>query len=290
MDKVDLNMLSAIAEKKNVTRAAEYLCIAQSSLSYRLKRLENEFNANLLIRTPRGVIFTPEGESLLQCVRNIQEQLRKTKESIQNMKGTIQGELRIAVTAAFARYELPDILKNFLKLYPQVEVFLKTSQSHNVYRMLQKGEVSIAIIRGDHPWLEEKRLIATEPICLVSGSPLEICDLPNRPQIIHPLSGVHNIAETWWRQNFASPPYTSMEVDNMDIGLQMVLRDLGWAIIPVIGLKGYTSLYTKGLTWKNGNPLVRKTWLMCRNSSLELSVVQAFVEYVNDCVNVGDKN
>ncbi len=282
MDEVDLNMLKAIAEKKNVTRAAEYLCIAQSSLSYRLKKLENEFNTNLLVRTPTGVIFTPEGECLLRCAKNMQEQLQKTKESIQNMKGTIQGILRVAATAAFARYELPDILKSFLELYPKVEIYLKTSQSQNVYRMLQKEEISIAIIRGDHPWSEEKRLIAVEPICLVSGSPLEIGDLPNRPQIVHPSSGVHDIAEEWWRQNFVSPPYVSMEADNMDIGLQMVLRDLGWAIIPAIGLKRYPSLYIKDLYWKNGTPLLRRTWLMCRYSSLELSVVSAFMEYMHD--------
>ncbi|MHC1758916.1 MAG: LysR family transcriptional regulator [Negativicutes bacterium] len=280
MDETDWNMLSAIAEKKNITRAAEHLFIAQSSLSYRLKKLEKEFNAPLLIRTPTGVAFSPEGDYLFQHAKNMLEQLRKTKEYIQNMQGTIHGTLRLASTAVFAHYKLPDILKGFLDLYPQVEVFLQTSQSHKVYRMLQKNEVSIAIIRGEHSWAEEKRLISIEPICLVSGSPIDISDLPHRPQIIHPASGVHDMTEEWWRQNFVSPPNISMEVDNMDIGLKMVLRNLGWAIIPHIGLQGYPSLYVKNIYWKNGDPLLRKTWLMCRNSSLELSVNKAFIDYI----------
>lgn len=280
MDEIDLDMLKAIAQEKNVTRAAQFLCIAQSAFSYRLKKLKNEFNTNIVVRTPTGVIFTPEGEYLLQCAKNIQEEIKNTKEYIQRTKGNVQGILRIAVTTAFARYELADILQGFLNLYPDVEIFLKTNKSQNVYSMLQKNEVTIAIVRGDNPWIEKKYLICNEPICLIANEPLEMRDLPNKPQIIHPFSGVSNIAEKWWRENFSVPSYISMEIDDMDIGLKMVLKNLGWTIMPKLGLNNYPSLYKKELHWKNGKPLLRQTWLMCRNSSLELIAVKTFLEYI----------
>lgn len=166
MDEKDWQMLSTIAEVKNVTRAAERLFIAQSSLSYRLKKSEKEFNANLLVRIPNGVILTPEGEYLLQYAKNMEKQLKKAKKSIQNMKGTIEGTLRIAVSSVYAHYVLPDILKGFMEEYPQVEILLKTSKSANVYRMLQKEEISIAIVRGDYLWTKEKHMLSEEPICL----------------------------------------------------------------------------------------------------------------------------
>jgi DNA-binding transcriptional LysR family regulator len=260
MNEQDWEMLIILAEEKNITRAAERLFVAQSSLSYRLKNLEEELSVPLLLRTKNGIFFTPEGEYVLQYAKNMKIQLENTREHILNMRETVQGTLRLAATTAFAYYVLPDLLKTFREQYPKIEFYLKTNKSNNIYRMLEKDEVTLAIVRGDHPWIEEKYLLCEEPICLVSGSPLEISELPDFPLITHPYSGVHDIVQRWWQQNFSLSPRISMEIDNVDIGLQMILRNLGWGILPAIGLENYPSLYKKNLYWQDGTPITRKTW------------------------------
>lgn len=280
MDEKDWQMLKALAEEKNVTRAASRLYISQPTLSYRLRALEQDLGVDLILRNPGGIIFTSEGEYLLSYAQNMLQELSKTKDHLQNMKGSVQGVLRLASSSVFAFYELPAILKGFQQLHPQVEILLKTSRSHSVSRLLQKGEVSLAFVRGDYLWREEKHLIAEEPICLAAGRPLDISDLPNHPGIVVSPSDIQDMVDEWWQQTFTVPPYIAMEVDSMDTCRQMVLNGLGWGIMPAIGLKGYDSLYKKELYWKNGEPLTRRTWLMCRDSFLELPVVQAFVEYI----------
>ena len=281
MNQKDWAALMAVARERNVTRAAERLFTAQSALSYRLRNLEQEFNATLFVRTSTGMTLTAEGECLLQYVKDMDRNLRQAKDRIQNMRSTTEGVLRLAASSVFAYYELPDILRRFLECYPKVDIFLKTSLSHDIYRMLQRDEISVGIIRGEHVWTEERRLYSEEPICLVSSKPLALEDLPRLPMIVNPRSAVQDMVEEWWRRYFSSPPNVAIEVDNMDICRQMILRGLGWGILPAIGLKGYDSLHISNLSWPDGQPLVRRTWVMCRTASLDMKVVKAFVDYLD---------
>jgi DNA-binding transcriptional LysR family regulator len=129
-------------------------------------------------------------------------------------------------------------------------------------------------------------LLCEEPICLVSGIAIDSNELLDYPLITHPYSGVNDIVQRWWQQNFSLAPRIAMEVDNVDIGLQMILRNLGWGILPAIGLENYPSLYKKNLYWQDGTPITRKTWLMCRHSLAELSTVKAFTDFLISAMSV----
>ena len=281
MDRRDWIILRTVAEEKNVTKAAERLFISQPALSYRLKNLEKELGAAILIRTANGVSFTQQGEHLLKYANDMLRQFTRLKESIQNMSDTVQGTLRLGASAVIAHYELPTILRDFLALYPDVEVSLKTGMSQKINRLLQKDEIAVAILRGDFSWDEEKHLLRNEPICLVSSQPLQLTDLPNRPGLSAQTDGpLQAMFQEWWQQNFDRPPMVTMELDSMETCRQMVCHGLGWAILPDIGVSCHQELYRQPLFWKNGQPLCRPTWLLCHSSALELSAVRAFVEHV----------
>ena len=55
----DWILIKTITEERNMTRAAERLNVSQPAITYRVKLLEKEFGANLLIRTPNGVSLIP---------------------------------------------------------------------------------------------------------------------------------------------------------------------------------------------------------------------------------------
>ncbi|AJQ29853.1 LysR family transcriptional regulator [Pelosinus fermentans] len=281
MDNKDWLMLRTISEEKNITKAAERLYISQPALSYRLKNLEKEFGAKIVLRNTTGVVFTHQGEYLLNYALKMLTQLTSAKEHIQNMENKIQGTLRIGTSAIFAHYELPEILKGFLESYPDVDISLKTGLSSRINKMLQKDEFAVAILRGDPFWPEEKHMLQEEHICLTSRNVIKFHDLPHLPRINYGTdSSLREMLENWWLEIFPCPPNITMEVDSMDTCRQMVLHGLGWAILPFIGLKEHDSLYTQELHWRDGTPVLRRTWMLYRNSSLELSAVHAFVNYI----------
>lgn len=283
MDDKDWLILKTISEEKNVTKAAERLYMSQPALSYRLKNLETEFGTKIVLRNTTGIVFTHQGEHLLNYALSMLTQLSLTKERVQSMKNKVQGTLRIGTSAIFAHYELPPILKGFLERYPNVDISLKTGLSSKINKMLQKEECAVAVLRGDYFWPEEKHLLQQEPICLVSSHPLSFSDLPSHPQISYGTdSSLRVMLDDWWREMFSCPPKITMEVDSMDTCRQMVRHGLGWAFLPLIGLKEHDSLYTQELYWRDATPMLRRTWMLYRNSSLELSAVQAFTDYLKE--------
>lgn len=279
MYNIDWLILKTISEEKNITKAAERLFISQPALTRRLKNLENEFKTTLVLRTPNGIVFTPQGLELLAYAEKTLLEFKQLSERIQKMENKVQGTLFLGVSSVFAHYELPKLLKSFSVTYPGVEISLKTGHSLKINRMLQKDEISLGILRGDYHWEEEKLLLNEEPICLVSSQPLELKDLPKQPRILAN-SSVQNLAEEWWHQNFQRSPAVTTEVDSIDTCRQMVLHGLGWAILPAIGLKQHNNLYTKNLYLHDGTPLVRRTWLMYRNIYLQLPTIRAFIEHL----------
>lgn len=63
----------AVAEEKNVGRAARRLRVAQPPISRHIRSLEDELGATLFTRTPRGMELLPAGEVLLERARKILE-------------------------------------------------------------------------------------------------------------------------------------------------------------------------------------------------------------------------
>ena len=281
MDHKDWEILKTLSEEKNITKAAERLYTSQPELTYRLKNLEKEFGAKLVVRNPNGILLTHQGEYLLSYALEMMQKLQDTKERIKNMENKVQGTLRIGASAIFAYYELPQLLKSFLDQYPDVEVNLKTGLSSKIHRMLQKEEISVAIIRGDYLWSDQKHLLREEPICLVAPEPIDFKDLPHKTQVSYLTdSSLKPLVDEWWREYFEKPPLITMDVDSMDTCRQMVLHGLGWAILPATGLSKHDGLYKKELKWRSGKPLSRCTWLMYHKASLELLTVKAFVDFI----------
>jgi len=64
MDIKHLNYIIAIADERNITKAAEKLFMSQSSLSYYLTTLEKELGTPLFLRQRHGVTITPAGENM----------------------------------------------------------------------------------------------------------------------------------------------------------------------------------------------------------------------------------
>ncbi len=283
MDYKDWIILKTISEEQTITKAAKRLYISQPALSNRLKNLEKAFGAKILLRNTTGVTFTPEGEHLLIYALEMLRQLQLIKERIQNMKTAVYGTLHLGTSSVFALHELPAILQGFSTLYPKVEISLKTGLSSKINKMLQQEEIAVAVIRGEHFWPERKHLLKEEHLCLASLNPIKFHDLPRLPRVNYGSdASLKNVVQNWWYEIFLCPPKITMQVDSMDTCLQMVLHNLGWAILPEDGIKEHSLLYTKKLHWHDGTPFLRKTWLFYRNSSLELSAVNAFVNYLQD--------
>ncbi|QJW47250.1 LysR family transcriptional regulator [bacterium BFN5] len=142
MDSKDWEILKIISEEKSITKAAERLYISQPALTYRLKNMEKEFKTKILIRTSTGILLTSQGEQLLHYANEMLIKMMNIKDRILNESDKISGSLRLGVSSIFAHYRLPALLEQFLTLYPNVKISLKTGLSSKVHRMLLQEDDS----------------------------------------------------------------------------------------------------------------------------------------------------
>lgn len=287
MKEKDWILLKTLQEEKNITRASARLFISQPALTYRLKQLEEEFKTTIIYRKKKGIEFTPEGEYLVNYSIKMLKELSSLKDQITKMENKIQGQIRLGVSSNFARYELPEILKNFNEHYPSVEFNVRTGWSSTAFQMIQKEEVHLAIIRGDQNWGYEKKLLTLEPLKIVSTKPIILSELP-KLGMIHYKTDTHlrTQIEKWWQSHFSVPPLINMEVDRIDTCFEMVKNSLGYGIFPSISLKNQKDLFMEEITDPKGHPILRETWLFYREHSLELPTIKAFVNFLESQISI----
>jgi len=283
LDERDWAILSTLFDEKNITKTADKLSISQPALTYRLQQIEQEMGVKIVHRSRRGVSFTPQGEYLVRYARDMQLQLRKTKEYLQNMDHKVQGTLRLGVSSIFARYKLPTILKNFHEQYPEVEFNVTTGWSEEVVNAVYQEKVHIGIIRGDYNWPYQRKLLMEEGIYIVSKQPIDVEELPNLSRIYYNTdTSLKKLIDAWWHERYSRPPLITMEVDKMETCKEMVLNGLGYAILPSIVLDEGENLFKTRCTTRDNVPVTRRTWMIFRNETLEISVTRAFVNFLDN--------
>ncbi|MBY0088948.1 MULTISPECIES: LysR family transcriptional regulator [Brevibacillus] len=283
MDEKDWLLLKTLYEQQNMTKTAEVLYVSQPSLSYRIQQLEKEFGITIMHRGRRGVEFTPQGEYLVKYAIEMLQQLQRTKEFLLSMDNKISGTLKIGTASSLARYKLPHILKQFHTQYPDVEFKVTSSRSSELTNSVYKQDVHIGFIRGDYNWPEEKHLIMTENIWIVSKREISLPELPGLPRIMYKTDiSLENLFDNWWKETFSKPPSITMEVDHMETCKEMVLSGFGYAIIPQIVLTGSEDFYRIQLRTKHGEPILRKSWMIYRKESMQISLLKAFVDFIKE--------
>ncbi|HUL00196.1 MAG TPA: LysR family transcriptional regulator, partial [Nitrospirota bacterium] len=183
MNDRDWEIIKMLYDKKNITQAAKELHVSQPALTFRLQQIEDEFSIKIAYRGRRGVEFTVQGEHLVCYAKDMLLQLRKTKDFLWNMEGSVKGILRLGVAGTFACYMLPAILRRFNILYPNIEFNVTTGWSADMVDLLFKQEAHIGIIRGDYTWPDQKLLLMEEPLIIASKKKIRLDELPYIPRI-----------------------------------------------------------------------------------------------------------
>ncbi|MGI6014832.1 MAG: LysR family transcriptional regulator [Oscillospiraceae bacterium] len=281
MDTRDWLILQTLSLDKNVTNAAQKLHMTQAALTYRIKNLEREFSCQFFLRTSKGLLLTNQGEIIIEYAKEMLKDYREVTNKLVSMDSNLRGTLHIAVSPAYSKYKLPDILAAFRKKYPNVDIYIRTHNSTHSVELLKRDDVQIAIVRGNHKWIEGKVLLGQEPIVLISNQKVSLKNLPKLPYILYDTDQkLKQEIDDWWYEFFSRPPHTIMTINDSDTCRLFVSKGLGFSILPSISLlnKTYPNLYISPLAHRNKKPMMRSTSLMYRKSSAQILTVEKFIE------------
>lgn len=139
----------ALADELHFGRAAARLGISQPPLSQQIQALEAMLSARLFNRTNRRVELTEAGSLFLAEARVILERADRAMTIARRAEAGELGELRIAMfpSAPFL-YQIANAIQAFRRAYPDVQLTLNETESHQQTQGLIEGREQIAIVRS----------------------------------------------------------------------------------------------------------------------------------------------
>jgi DNA-binding transcriptional LysR family regulator len=169
----DLNLLvvfAAVAEERNITRAASRLLLSQPAVSRALIRLRDMFHDDLLVRSRNGYEPTPKGQRLLLELETMLPRLDRFMAGGEFDPAAEDVTFRIAGTDMASHVLAPRLAKSVLS--KPVKVSFDFVPFHaGVYEDLSKGRLDLAINADDGSapaHLNKEVIFETDLVCVVS--------------------------------------------------------------------------------------------------------------------------
>jgi DNA-binding transcriptional LysR family regulator len=246
IDVKSLHYFIAVAEEGNFTRAAERLDMRQPPLSRQIKLLEQELDAQLFRRKPRGVELTSAGRVLLGEAK---ETLGRLDRGLEATRRTARGEegrlsVGIAPTAPFHPL-VPRSIRAYREAYPGVSLTLWEGLSNEVIGRFSKDEMDVAFVRAaNHLEVLRVTRLLDEPMIAAlpsqhpmaqqsQGKAVPLSQLSGDPFIIigPPGTGIHDETIAACRKAGFSPRI-GQQAPRITSTLGLVAAGLGVAIVP----------------------------------------------------------
>ena len=138
-----------MSQHRSLRQAAETLNIRQSTLSRRLRDLEDELGANLFVRTNGGTRPTLAGQEFLERARYIIEEIDTAVRRLRTRSRGENGRLAIGVYASLSTGNLRATLVEHHRRYPDVDVHTVDGGRDKLLCALSSNAIDIAIMIDD---------------------------------------------------------------------------------------------------------------------------------------------
>lgn len=135
----------ALAEEKNISKAAEKLFVSHQCLSKYLATLEKAYGTRFFERTPR-LLLTPAGEAYLQTVQQIQLLEKNLDSRLADIAENRKGTLHFGLTDGRYRLLMPNLLSQFQQTYPDVVLHTIAGTSAELYDAVLDNTLDFALL------------------------------------------------------------------------------------------------------------------------------------------------
>lgn len=145
-----------VARQGSIRAASRLSGISQPALTKAIQELEQVLGARLFIRRQQGVVMTDVGDNFFRHASLVLEELRVAQEDIQQRLGLAGGRVNIGVGGSVARTIMPQVITQFHREYPLVQVRIVEGQLVSMIPELRQGELDFTINTYDQSHLDQE--------------------------------------------------------------------------------------------------------------------------------------
>lgn len=237
-----LRVFHAAAEAGSFTHAAETLHLSQSAISRQVSALEHDVGVPLFNRHARGLVLTEQGEMLFRTAHDVLMKLENIRLRLTEGKDAPTGVLRVTTTVGLGTGWLTDRSKEFLDLYPEINLQLVLTNEELDLTMRQ-ADCAVRLRQPQQPDLIQRRLFTVHLHVFASqdyldkhGTPQSAADLDRHRVVtfgepVPPYLAGLNTLETVGRPDGFKRPSVLQINDLMSIR-RAIKRGVGIAMLP----------------------------------------------------------
>lgn len=242
MDWDKLRIFHAVAEAGSFTHAGETLNLSQSAVSRQISALEDSLRVPLFHRHARGLVLTEQGEVLYRTAHEVFGKLAMTEALLTESKDRPKGPLKIHTTVAFGSTWLAPRMREFMEVYPEIEVHLILSD-HELDLSMREADMAIRLTPPRQADLIQRHLVtmhvhiyAATGYIKKEGIPNTVEDLDKHRIIIYgsdsrpPVPNVNWLSEVGRKEGRPRTP--AMTVNNVYGVMRAVQSGAGLGALP----------------------------------------------------------
>lgn len=234
-----------IVKLGNFVQAAQFLGYTQSTVTTHIQLLERELDTALFERFGHQLTLTTDGERLYDYAEQITKLADDAKNAFENSK-IPRGPLVIGMPESVCVYHLPDLLKEYSVLYPDVRLNLKFGNSNEFRVLLRKNMLDIAFfleksvsdadLIGHFLWQEPIVMVASPDHPLARKKSVEPKDLQEQVLVLVE-SGSSYRAVLEKSLEKAAVHSKVLEVCQIQVIKQLVEGNLGITVLPLAAVE-----------------------------------------------------
>jgi DNA-binding transcriptional LysR family regulator len=228
----------AIVRTQSLSRAAEKLHLAQSSVSHRLKTLEEMMGATLIERGKgiKEISLTPMGAEFLQLAERWNSLWLETQ--ILKSQGP-KLSLSFGTVNSLNTFVFPPVFSAMTQHQPPVILEIHTLHSIPLYEEVEKGQIHVGFALREQtlPGVKVERFLTAPMVVLRLGEPFD-----GNAKIINPneLDPNYELYVPWgplfqiWHDRWWNPLCLSrIKLESAQLLFTLLQHPLQWAIVPM---------------------------------------------------------
>lgn len=163
MDVKNLITFIHVAEKNSFTKAARILGYSQSTVSFQIKQLETELNAQLFERINHTIALTERGRDVLRYAHQISKLTQELEQGMQEEK-EVSGHFRLAVPDSLCDSLLAEGFADFRTRYPGITLKIIATGTEEMFRLIDHNEADAILTLDNHVYDTEYIIVREEQV------------------------------------------------------------------------------------------------------------------------------
>lgn len=185
----NLYYFSVLASFQHYTKAAEYLCITQPSLSHAIASLEKEYGVKLFEKDGRNVKLSKYGKMLYSYISKGFKEIENGDRLLKQFAYNDAGYIDLSFLFVLGYQFVPQLIKSFNhhSEYKNIAINLKQYNTQDSINELKSGNIDISLCAyiSNEPKITFLPVLKQELICIVSDQhPLAVYDSVEMEQLI----------------------------------------------------------------------------------------------------------